>query len=116
MALGKKTAGSGALGDIAAHIVDAAYFLTGSKITKVSGQLRTFIEERPIPAAYTGLTAAGTSARGKVTVDDTAVFTAQLDNGAIGVLRPLALQLAAKMPCQSRLMALRAHSSSTLKI
>ena len=83
--LEKKTAGSGALGDIAAHIVDAAFFLTGSKITKVSGQLKTFIEERPLPGAYTGLTAAGTSARGKVTVDDTAVFTAQLDNGAIGV-------------------------------
>lgn len=82
--LEKKTAGSGALGDIAAHIVDAAYYLTGAKITHVSGQLKTFIEERPLPGSYTGLTAAGTSARGKVTVDDTAVFTAQLDNGAIG--------------------------------
>jgi predicted dehydrogenase len=50
----------------------------------VSGQLKTFIEERPLPGSYTGLTASGTSARGKVTVDDTAVFTAQLDNGAIG--------------------------------
>lgn len=83
--LDKKTAGSGALGDIAAHIVDASYFLTGSKITNVSGQLKTFIKERPLPAAYTGLTAGASSGRGPVTVDDTAVFTANFDNGAIGI-------------------------------
>ena len=82
--LDKKTAGSGALGDIGAHIIDASYFLTGSKITSVSGQLKTFIEERPLPAAYTGLTAGTSSGRGKVTVDDTAVFTANFENGAIG--------------------------------
>jgi predicted dehydrogenase len=82
--LDKKTAGSGALGDIAAHIIDASYFLTGSKITSVSGQLKTFIEERPLPGAYTGLTAGTSSGRGKVTVDDTAVFTANFANGAIG--------------------------------
>ena len=82
--LDKKTAGSGALGDIAAHIIDASYFLTSSKITSVSGQLKTFIKERPLPAAYTGLTAGTTSGRGQVTVDDTAVFTANFENGAIG--------------------------------
>jgi predicted dehydrogenase len=82
--LDKKTAGSGALGDIAAHIIDASYFLTGSKITSVSGQLKTFIKERPLPGAYTGLTAGTSSGRGTVTVDDTAVFTANFDNGAIG--------------------------------
>ena len=82
--LDKKTAGSGALGDIAAHIIDASYFLTGSKIKNVSGQLKTFIKERPLPGAYTGLSAGSSSGRGKVTVDDTAVFTANFDNGAIG--------------------------------
>ncbi len=82
--LDKKTAGSGALGDIAAHIIDASYFLTNSKITSVSGQLKTFISERPLPAAYTGLTAGTSKGRGTVTVDDTAVFTANFDNGAIG--------------------------------
>ena len=82
--LDKKLAGSGALGDIAAHIIDASYFLTGSKITSVSGQLKTFIKERPLPGAYTGLTAGTSSGRGTVTVDDTAVFTANFDNGAIG--------------------------------
>lgn len=82
--LDKKKAGSGALGDIAAHIVDAAYFLTNSKITSVSGQMKTFIKERPLPASYTGLSAGASSGRGKVTVDDTALFTANFDNGAIG--------------------------------
>lgn len=83
--LDKKTAGSGALGDIAAHIIDASYFLTNSKITSVSGQLKTFIKERPLPGSYTGLSAGSSSGRGEVTVDDTAVFTANFDNGAIGV-------------------------------
>lgn len=82
--LDKKTAGSGALGDIAAHIIDASYFLTGSKINSVSGQLKTFIKERPLPGSYTGLSAGSSSGRGEVTVDDTAVFTANFDNGAIG--------------------------------
>lgn len=82
--LDKNVAGSGALGDIAAHIIDASYFLTGSKITSVSGQLKTFITERPLPGAYTGLTAGTSAGRGQVTVDDTAVFTANLENGAIG--------------------------------
>lgn len=83
--LDKKAAGSGALGDIAAHIIDASYFLTGSKILNVSGQLKTFIKERPLPASYTGLSAGASSGRGEVTVDDTAVFTANFENGAIGV-------------------------------
>lgn len=82
--LDKKTAGSGALGDIAAHIIDASYFLTNSKITSVSGQLKTFIKDRPLPGSYTGLSAGSSSGRGEVTVDDTAVFTANFENGAIG--------------------------------
>ena len=82
--LDKKTAGSGALGDIAAHIIDASYFLTGSRISRVSGQLKTFIKERPLPGTYTGLSAGSGRGRGEVTVDDTAVFTANFDNGAIG--------------------------------
>ena len=82
--LDKNTAGSGALGDIAAHIIDASYFLTGSPITSVSGQMKTFIKERPLPGSYTGLSAGASSGRGQVTVDDTAVFTANFANGAIG--------------------------------
>ena len=82
--LEKDKAGSGSLGDIGAHIIDAAQFLTGTKVTSVSGRMKTFITERPLPGAYTGLTAATTSGKGKVTVDDAAIFTAEFDNGALG--------------------------------
>ncbi len=68
-------AGSGALGDIGAHIVDAAQFLLGEDITGVSGLTETFIEERPLPDA---------SARGPVTVDDAALFVARFAGGAVG--------------------------------
>ncbi|MEP6843543.1 MAG: Gfo/Idh/MocA family oxidoreductase, partial [Pseudolysinimonas sp.] len=46
--LDKASAGSGALGDIGAHIVDAVQFVTGSLLTEVSGALRTFVTERPL--------------------------------------------------------------------
>lgn len=82
--LDKKISGSGALGDLAAHLVDASYFLTNSKIISVSGQLKTFIKDRPLPGAYVGLVASGSSGRGTVTVDDAAIFTANFANGAIG--------------------------------
>ncbi len=42
-------AGSGALGDIGAHIVDLAQHITGDAITRVSGRLQTFVDERPLP-------------------------------------------------------------------
>ena len=44
-------AGSGALGDLGAHIVDLARFLTGDEIAGVSAVSATFVEERPLPAA-----------------------------------------------------------------
>jgi predicted dehydrogenase len=74
--LQQETAGSGALGDIGAHIVDLAQFVTGQAITAVSGVLDTVIHERPV--------AAGSTEVGQVTVDDTAVFTARFGNGAVG--------------------------------
>jgi predicted dehydrogenase len=81
--LDKTVSGSGSLGDIGAHIIDLSYFLTGSRITRVSGQLKTFIEERPLPGTYTGLSAGAGSGRGKVTVDDAAIFNAQFEDGSI---------------------------------
>jgi predicted dehydrogenase len=68
-------AGSGALGDIGAHIVDAAQFLLGDDITGVSGLTETFVKERPRPDA---------SERGPVTVDDAALFVARFASGAVG--------------------------------
>jgi predicted dehydrogenase len=79
-------AGSGALGDLGAHIIDLAQFLTGQQITGVSALLETIIPERPLPASATGLSGtAGASERGPVTVDDVAIFTARFSDGVVGV-------------------------------
>ena len=63
--LQKDKAGSGALGDIGAHIVDLAQFVTGERLTGVSALTETFVKERPLPAASSGLSArrGGTGAR-----------------------------------------------------
>jgi predicted dehydrogenase len=85
--LQKEIAGSGALGDIGSHIVDVTQYVTGARIEAVSGILKTFITERPLPLSSSGLTAEseGTSSgMGVVTVDDAAVFNATFENGALG--------------------------------
>jgi predicted dehydrogenase len=84
--LRKELAGSGALGDIAAHIVDLGQFLVGD-ITEVVGMMETFIKERPLEA--TGAVGSGLSAQageemGEVTVDDAVSFLARFANGAMG--------------------------------
>jgi predicted dehydrogenase len=84
--LQKELAGSGALGDIAAHIVDLSHYLIGP-IAEVTGTLKTFIEERPLETfsgGGSGLQAAGSAERGKVTVDDSAAFLARFENGVTG--------------------------------
>jgi predicted dehydrogenase len=81
--LQKELAGSGALGDIGAHIIDLTQFVTGQRITGVSGLTETFIKERPLPEASSGLSASAGSATGEVTVDDAALFIARLDGGAV---------------------------------
>ncbi|MFI5929278.1 Gfo/Idh/MocA family protein [Micromonospora sp. NPDC051543] len=89
--LQKDRAGSGALGDIGAHIIDLTQFVVGQQITGVSAITETFVKERPLPAESSGLAATvdGESADGSVpttgtvTVDDAAVFVARLDGGAL---------------------------------
>ena len=44
--LDKAVAGSGALGDLGAHVIDQSRYLVGDPVA-VNGVLRTFIEERP---------------------------------------------------------------------
>ncbi|WP_332661642.1 Gfo/Idh/MocA family protein [Aeromicrobium sp.] len=85
--LDKSLAGSGALGDIGAHIIDMAQFVTGSSITSVSGLMETFVKTRPIAgeSATLGGTSSADAERGPVTVDDAAAFTARFADGAIGV-------------------------------
>lgn len=81
--LKKEVAGSGALGDIGAHIVDLAHFLVGS-ITEVVGTSKTFIKERPLEETSTGLSATGGTEMGEVSVDDATAFLARFENGATG--------------------------------
>ncbi|WP_439116507.1 Gfo/Idh/MocA family protein [Micromonospora ureilytica] len=84
--LQKDRAGSGALGDIGAHIIDLTQFVTGQRISGVSAVTETFVKERPLPAESSGLAASvdGHAApTGPVTVDDAAVFVARLDGGAL---------------------------------
>jgi predicted dehydrogenase len=71
--LRKESAGSGALGDLGAHIVDAAQFVTGEVITGVSALTNTFVKQRPAESGGTD----------DVTVDDTALFLARLSGGAV---------------------------------
>jgi predicted dehydrogenase len=74
--LDKTVAGSGALGDLGAHVIDLARFLVGEP-TQVMGLTRTFIEQRPLPDG---------SGMGKVDVDDAFVSLLQFENGAIGTI------------------------------
>jgi predicted dehydrogenase len=83
--LRRESAGSGALGDLGAHIVDLAQYLTGQRIEGVGALLKTFVTERPLPSAAGGLSASGGAGRGPVTVDDAALFTARFEGGGIGV-------------------------------
>jgi predicted dehydrogenase len=66
--LDKEVAGSGALGDLGAHVIDQSRYLVGDPVA-VNGVLRTFIEERP---------------GGTVDVDDAFQATVEFENGAIG--------------------------------
>jgi len=82
--LQKDRAGSGALGDIGAHIVDLAQHVAGANITGVTGLTETFVRERPLPDSSSGLAASEGTGTGAVTVDDAALFLARFDSGAIG--------------------------------
>ncbi len=74
--LDKKVAGSGALGDLGAHIIDLAHYLVGG-IKSVGAMTRTFIEERPLGDGQ---------GMGKVDVDDAFVSVIEFENGALGTL------------------------------
>jgi predicted dehydrogenase len=70
----KRQAGSGAHGDLNAHMVDMARFLLGEEIAEVNGAIeRTFIKQRTIP---------GTRTKGKSDVDDQVSFLATFAGGA----------------------------------
>ncbi|GGI44458.1 putative dehydrogenase [Agromyces flavus] len=88
--LEKDRAGSGALGDIGAHAVDLAQYMTGLRLSEVSGVLETFVRRRPLPSGSSSGAIAGSSSSepatefGEVTVDDLALFRGRFASGALG--------------------------------
>lgn len=74
--LDKSEAGSGALGDLGAHIIDLGRFLIGEP-KSVMALTKTFIKERPTPDG---------SGKAPVDVDDAFEAVFEFQNGAIGTL------------------------------
>ncbi len=72
--LRKDKAGSGSLGDLGAHIVDATQYLVGDVLTGVSALTKTFVAKRPDESG---------EQVDDVTVDDAAVFFGRFAGGAI---------------------------------
>ena len=81
--LQKEHAGSGALGDIGAHIIDMTQFVTGLDVTSVSGVVDTIVKQRPLQGSGSGLSGTAAEGYGEVTVDDIAIFTGRLESGAL---------------------------------
>jgi len=84
----RSRAGSGAHGDLNAHIVDLARFLTGEEVVEIHGAVsRTFITERALPADRgskgSSLTGKGSRKKGKSDVDDAVLFLASFSGGAV---------------------------------
>jgi predicted dehydrogenase len=84
--LRRASAGSGALGDLGAHIIDAAQFVTGDLVTGVSALTNTFVKQRPAENGGTD----------DVTVDDTALFLARLSGGAVATFEATRFALGRK--------------------
>ncbi len=83
----KKYAGSGAHGDLNAHIVDAARFITGQEFIEISGAVaETFVAQREIIEAAPKNTVRARPKKaqfGKVDVDDAVAFLARTNGGAV---------------------------------
>lgn len=88
--LKKEIAGSGPHGDLNAHIIDLARFITGDEIDSVIGVKETFIKKRPKAevgeSLNTMLTSDGVNKEllDDVTVEDACAFLARFKCGALG--------------------------------
>jgi len=83
----KKYAGSGAHGDLNAHAIDLARFITGQNITEVSGAIaETFIPEREViekPKRGGRSSVRKRKTMGKSDVDDCTLFLAKMEHGTV---------------------------------
>ncbi|AOV96889.1 myo-inositol 2-dehydrogenase [Edwardsiella hoshinae] len=84
----KASAGLGALGDLAAHIVNMAHYLVGD-IEQVCGDLKTVVAQRPAHA--------GSSLRVAVENEDQAHALVRFANGAQGVIEASRVACGRKM-------------------
>jgi predicted dehydrogenase len=71
----KKTAGSGALGDLGAQVIDLARFLVGEP-TSIAGKTKTWFTQRPD----------GNGGMATADVDDGFVSLMEFENGALGTI------------------------------
>ena len=87
-----KKAGSGAHGDLNAHIIDMARFITGDEISEVVGAIEeTFIKQRDLIDSAGGEISGrgaksggrGKKKQGRSTVDDAVLFLARFKQGAV---------------------------------
>ncbi|MHC5027781.1 MAG: Gfo/Idh/MocA family protein [Planctomycetota bacterium] len=83
-----KKAGSGAHGDLNAHIIDMARFITGDEFAEVSGAIEhTFITHRDVPegagGAISGKGSKKKQKQARSTVDDCVLFLARMKGGAV---------------------------------
>lgn len=83
-----EVAGSGSLGDLCAHTIDMARFITGDEFDEISGSvMETVIKERTIleggGAEISGKGAAVSQKKGASTVDDITLFLARMKSGAL---------------------------------
>jgi predicted dehydrogenase len=85
--LDKSVAGSGAIGDLGAHIIDLAHYLVGG-VKTLSAMAKTFITERPLPD--------NPSKMGTVDVDDAFVSICEFENGALGTFESTRFALGRK--------------------
>lgn len=82
-------AGSGAHGDLNAHIIDLVRFVTGEEIVSIEGAVEhTFVEERALIEGAAGGEIGGagagiSAAKGKSTVDDAVLFLARMSGGGL---------------------------------
>ncbi|MGO4957502.1 Gfo/Idh/MocA family protein [Luteococcus sp. Sow4_B9] len=82
----REKAGAGVVGDLMSHGVDLAQWVTGQRVTSVSGLTDTFITERPIPLT-TGVGHAKvelSDESGPVENEDYVAVLATFENGIVG--------------------------------
>ncbi|MDY4281171.1 MAG: Gfo/Idh/MocA family oxidoreductase [[Pasteurella] mairii] len=85
----KEKAGLGALGDLAAHIVQMSQYLVGSDIEKVIGDMETVIKDRPNPKNL--------AERLPVENEDQATALVRFANGCMGTIETSRIACGRKM-------------------